>query len=317
MEMKVDSHLIKEERKKRAWSQEHLARVSGLGHRTIQRIENTGFAAYESVMAIAAALDLDTSALRIKDDDVLPGDETSDERQLPVRLELPARLLLALISGILVPLILDGPFAQNFWTDTPDYFGRDFIAALIRPFCGALFGLTVLCPYLKRDNKLLLNSLILTVSGAASFMCAYWASFFLLDINELFAFVAASFIGAAIVIIASKRVMPIKPGITTWLCLMLAAVVGGVAVYGGLVRASDYEFGTFAAVLAFCTWHCVLTVLLYYGRSSDESGNHPCSILLDFLAQITGKSKLPGYYFDADKSERWDGSFAFSRSEAL
>ena len=42
MDMKVDSSYIKRERERRAWSQEHLAEVTGLGLRTIQRIEKTG-----------------------------------------------------------------------------------------------------------------------------------------------------------------------------------------------------------------------------------------------------------------------------------
>src|SRR5688500_9193450 len=136
MEMKVDSHLIKSERKKRAWSQEHLARVSGLGHRTIQRIENTGFANYESVMALASALDLNTAALRIEDSTALSPAATSAKGQLSIRLELPARLVLAVVSGILVPLIIAiEPFSQRPFAEvTPDYFGRDFLAWLVNPF---------------------------------------------------------------------------------------------------------------------------------------------------------------------------------------
>jgi transcriptional regulator with XRE-family HTH domain len=307
MEMKVDAHLIKAERKKRAWSQEHLARVSGLGHRTIQRIENTGFAAYESVMAIAIALDLDTAALRIEDDSGVPAAQTSNTRQRPVRLELPARLLLAVISGILVPLIIaTEPFSQRFGETTSDYFGRDLLAALVYPFCGALFGLTILCPYLKRDNKLLLNSLLLTVASAVSFTTAYWVSVLLLDVSELFAFVAASLVGSAIVLFASRTAIPMWK--TTWLRFMFGSVTGGAVVYAGLGLVSDYQFGTLAAVLGFCGWHCVLSVMLYYGRSTDESGKHPGSILMDFLERVTDKSKSSDY-FRPDKSERWNGTF--------
>jgi transcriptional regulator with XRE-family HTH domain len=51
-------------RQKRAWSQEHLADVTGLALRTIQRIESTGSASYESACAIAACFDLMVGALR-------------------------------------------------------------------------------------------------------------------------------------------------------------------------------------------------------------------------------------------------------------
>ncbi len=48
MELKVDAIKIRSLRSRRAWSQEHLADVAGLGRRTIQRVEKTGSASYES-----------------------------------------------------------------------------------------------------------------------------------------------------------------------------------------------------------------------------------------------------------------------------
>ena len=41
MDMKVDSQKLIQLRNARAWSQQHLADVSGLSLRTIQRIEKT------------------------------------------------------------------------------------------------------------------------------------------------------------------------------------------------------------------------------------------------------------------------------------
>jgi transcriptional regulator with XRE-family HTH domain len=58
MEMKVDRDRLRSEREKRAWSQEHLARASGLSLRTIHRIESSGVASYESVQALAAVFSL-------------------------------------------------------------------------------------------------------------------------------------------------------------------------------------------------------------------------------------------------------------------
>lgn len=63
MDMNVNGRLIKSERRKRAWSQEHLADVTGLGLRTIQRIEKTGAASYESVRALASVLFLEVDEL--------------------------------------------------------------------------------------------------------------------------------------------------------------------------------------------------------------------------------------------------------------
>ncbi|MFP1747312.1 2TM domain-containing protein [Lonsdalea quercina] len=47
----------------RAWSQEHLAELSSLSVRTIQRIENGERASLETLGAIAAALEVKVSAL--------------------------------------------------------------------------------------------------------------------------------------------------------------------------------------------------------------------------------------------------------------
>jgi transcriptional regulator with XRE-family HTH domain len=63
MEMNIDSRLVRAERSKRAWSQEHLASAAGIGLRTVQRIETAGVASYESVRAIAAAFEMEPSDL--------------------------------------------------------------------------------------------------------------------------------------------------------------------------------------------------------------------------------------------------------------
>jgi transcriptional regulator with XRE-family HTH domain len=63
MEMFVNAQLIRNERLKRAWSQEHLAQVTGLGLRTVQRIESGGNASLETVKALAAVLELSVETL--------------------------------------------------------------------------------------------------------------------------------------------------------------------------------------------------------------------------------------------------------------
>lgn len=64
MDMQLDSHRIRIERERRAWSQEHLAEVAGLSLRTIQRVETSGSASYETAKSLAAVLVLEVSALR-------------------------------------------------------------------------------------------------------------------------------------------------------------------------------------------------------------------------------------------------------------
>jgi len=58
MEMRVNTSLIIEKRKLKAWSQQHLADISGLSLRTIQRIENTGNGSLDSIKAIASAFSM-------------------------------------------------------------------------------------------------------------------------------------------------------------------------------------------------------------------------------------------------------------------
>lgn len=54
---------IKSLRKTNAWSQAHLAEIAGVSVRTIQRLERTGQCADETLLAIAAALEVDVTVL--------------------------------------------------------------------------------------------------------------------------------------------------------------------------------------------------------------------------------------------------------------
>ncbi len=61
--MPIDPARLKQLREQRAWSQEHLAALTGLSVRTIQRLETTGAAAHESRLALAAVFGLDPADL--------------------------------------------------------------------------------------------------------------------------------------------------------------------------------------------------------------------------------------------------------------
>lgn len=65
MPFKTDSAKIRRWREERQWPQEHLAEVSGLSLRTIQRAEAGDQASRETVMALAAAFDVDVMALAL------------------------------------------------------------------------------------------------------------------------------------------------------------------------------------------------------------------------------------------------------------
>ena len=58
MSMKLDIHKLKKLRESKAWNQTHLADVSGMSLRTIQRIEKSGKVSQGSAMSICSAYDI-------------------------------------------------------------------------------------------------------------------------------------------------------------------------------------------------------------------------------------------------------------------
>ncbi len=66
--MKVNTKKILNERKLRAWSQQHLADVSALSLRTIQRVEKQGTGSPETVKALASCLELDVDELLAREE---------------------------------------------------------------------------------------------------------------------------------------------------------------------------------------------------------------------------------------------------------
>ncbi|GGX66967.1 hypothetical protein GCM10011309_15740 [Litorimonas cladophorae] len=68
--MDIDTEKLKRWREERFWSQEHLADLSGIALRTVQRIENGGNASRESITALAAAYNVDAAALTFAPEDI-------------------------------------------------------------------------------------------------------------------------------------------------------------------------------------------------------------------------------------------------------
>jgi DNA-binding XRE family transcriptional regulator len=65
MDIMIDKDRVRKFRSQHAWSQDHLASVSGLSLRTIQRIENDGGCSLESKKALAAVFNIKPSDLDI------------------------------------------------------------------------------------------------------------------------------------------------------------------------------------------------------------------------------------------------------------
>ncbi len=106
MDVELNTERLREARRGRAWSQEHLAAVSGLGLRTVQRVEQTGRASFESARSLAAALELEVGQLRAQ-----------TPRRRPIVATLGAALAAAFgfaltTSSIADPLLLDFDVAR-------------------------------------------------------------------------------------------------------------------------------------------------------------------------------------------------------------
>lgn len=118
MYMQINSKILIELRKKRAWSQSELAEVTGLSLRTVQRIEKSGTASLESVKAFAAVFELAPESLQlatVTDEEAADSNETrviipqapfalSDQAiQLSLALFLPASIVMLFMLFTKIP----------------------------------------------------------------------------------------------------------------------------------------------------------------------------------------------------------------------
>jgi transcriptional regulator with XRE-family HTH domain len=97
MDMQIDAGKIRAERERRAWSQEHLALASGLSLRTVQRVESSGAASFETTRALAAVFELPVDQLKGSQEPVAPRGAWARLRYLAVAVLLAAGLSLLLV----------------------------------------------------------------------------------------------------------------------------------------------------------------------------------------------------------------------------
>ena len=278
MEVRVDSNLIKSERENRGWSQGHLASVAGLSLRTIQRIEKTGSASFESVTALASVLSVDVADLRCNEA------EPPRRRAIRLSLELPMRLALAVVSGVLCALQLRWSFGRDGqWFD----FGwLDFGIA------GALFGVAVLCPYLTAGRGFILRALALSGASALSYFCAMMValnadSWF--SVARVLSFLLGSFIGVAIVLVAARILIPLRVTAAFWFLGLAASLIGGAAMYAAFEVFGDTTLST---VAGFCVWHMLACMAIYRGRQSNDAES---GLLAGFTKTRGRFSIVPGW----------------------
>jgi len=136
MQFRPDAEKIKRWREERLWSQEHLAELAGLGLRTVQRIENGETASRDSVMALAAAFNVDAAALTINAEAAAAVESEQKARKSLAGLRLGFFINLACwVFGMIV-------FAGISWSDGDAHF--EMLAPAIWWTVGiAGFGLTV------------------------------------------------------------------------------------------------------------------------------------------------------------------------------
>lgn len=101
----IDAAKIKRLRIERTWTQEQLAEIADVSHRTIQRIEATGKAGMESIRALANAFGMVSSEL------LQPTARASEESK--VRADI-SRILVRLSSGADLFAIVGGAHAGSF-----------------------------------------------------------------------------------------------------------------------------------------------------------------------------------------------------------
>lgn len=101
-DMRIDTGKLRALRTQRAWSQEHLAAVSGLSARTIQRLEADGTASHESRLALAAAFGIDPSDLAETTCEPVDGLAAAMAAGSGGRLDLSDRSLRRAVAGVLV-----------------------------------------------------------------------------------------------------------------------------------------------------------------------------------------------------------------------
>ena len=260
MEMNVDAQRIRLERERRAWTQAQLAGATGLGLRTVQRIEREGSASFESAQAIAAALELSIAELRL---------ESAPRPELLTLAVLFWRLAFAALSGIAVWLWFDWRLGFGFIGNSPLASPFDYLAL------GCLFAAGVLIPELPAGRTSVRRALALILASALSFFTAAAIANEVPDllwtpgissrtISVIFAAssVGASIVGAAVVLAATYWLIGMDRPLRFWVVGMVAAVLGGFVV-GGSFLLYRFQFASFAI------WHLLLCAAIQMGRGRE------------------------------------------------
>lgn len=113
MDMQLNVDKLKKQRNLRAWTQSHLAEVSDISLRTIQRIEKSGIASQESAQSICAAYE-------IKIEDLLVSAPEEVTKIKKVSKFNPKFLIPAIVTfGMTVSFKFNSEEVKWLWQDEP------------------------------------------------------------------------------------------------------------------------------------------------------------------------------------------------------
>ena len=177
-----------------------------------------------------------------------------------MQLGLLGKFLLAVVSGV-----------ACWWVTFVSHIGdpETILSAIVfYGLTGLLFALGVLFPYLRRDRSMMWRGAALVALSALSYWCA------LIVIEELKSpwgvphakdFIPASLVGALIVLLGAKLVIPLNH-------LGQLAIFGLVAaVLGGLAFSAPPLWGTAedSFILSYGAWHLLMAAAIHFGALPD------------------------------------------------
>lgn len=108
MNMNVKSSLIRKYRMDRFWSQEHLAGATGLGLRTVQRVESNGRCSPDSLKALAAVFEVSPDVLIKREQAFQPYEHRQIGLAMLLIMPTAMALLLAVNYFVSLPHVLLG-----------------------------------------------------------------------------------------------------------------------------------------------------------------------------------------------------------------
>ena len=168
-------------------------------------------------------------------------------------MSLYRKAVMAAVSGLICYAVYHFGF-EGFWPE-PLFYSAS----------GALFAAGVLFPYLKYDRSVWLRGFGLialsTLSYWSAIETASWVSSAEFSIDTR-AFLAASLVGAIIVLTGTRLILPLTRSIALAVVGLPAAIIGGL--FFALAMEQD---SLFWLSFAYLTWHILMAVAIHVSEN--------------------------------------------------